>query len=108
MTTTVFWGIFAIGFVFGYLLYYSVRHTPNFNPDLLVTAIGAVGGATIIALLGNQEGWIGPYGLGLGAGFLFYLLLCIVLITTGLFEKFSNVNLLSRMLLGRPTEKDKG
>jgi hypothetical protein len=27
MTDLVFGGIFGIGFVFGYLLYYAVRHT---------------------------------------------------------------------------------
>ncbi len=109
MVTTVFWGIFAIGFVFGYLLYYSVRHTPGFTPDLLVTAIGAVGGATVVGLLGDVEGWLGPYGLGLGAGFLFYLILSAILIATGLFEKFSGVNILSKSLLGQPmdVEKDK-
>lgn len=109
MTATVFWGIFAIGFVFGYLLYYSVRHTPGFTPDLLVTAIGAVAGGTVIGFLGHETGWLGPYGLGLGAGFLFYLVLSIIFIATGLFEKFANVGILSQALIGKPMEiKKKG
>ncbi len=104
MTSTIFWGIFFIGFVFGYLLYYSVRHTANFNVELLITAITAVGGATVVALLSHVEGWIGPYGIGLAAGFFFYLLLSLLFIATGLFEKLSGVKILSQTLLGSPRE----
>ncbi len=102
MSTTVFWGIFAIGFIFGYLLYYAVRHTKEFNADMLVVAVGAVGGAVVVGLLGKYQDWIGPYGLGLAAGFMFYFILSIILIATGLFEKFSSVGILSKMLLGAP------
>lgn len=104
MTDSVFWGIWSIGFVFGYLLYYAVRHTKEFSIEILSTAIGAVGGAAVIGLLGNQENWIGPYGLGLLAGFMFYLALSILLIATGLFNKFAGVGMLSRALLGAPRE----
>jgi hypothetical protein len=104
MTTTVFGGIFSMGFVFGYLLYCSVRHTKEFSIELLSVAIGAVGGTTIIGWLGGVEGWLGPYGLGLGAGFLFYLILSLILVLTGWFEKFSNVRILSQTLLGSPRE----
>ena len=104
MVTTTFWGIFAIGFVFGYLLYYAVRHTSEFSIDLLSVAIGAVGGATVIGLLGREEGWLGPYGLGLGAGFLFYLILSLIFIGTGLFAKLDQWKILSRTLIGSPRE----
>ena len=104
MGTSIFWGIFSIGFVFGYLLYYAVRHTREFNIDLLSVAIGAVGGATVIGLLSHTEGWIGPYGLGLLAGFFFYLVLCLIFIATGWFAKLSNIGILSRTLLGAPRE----
>lgn len=104
MTVTVFWGIFSVGFVFGYLLYYSVRHTKEFSIELLSVAIGAVGGATVIGWLGGTEGWLGPYGLGLGAGFLFYLILSLILVSTGWFEKLSNVRILSQTILGSPKE----
>ena len=43
MSNTTFAGILSIGFVFGYLLYYAVRHTKEFNIDLLSSAIGALG-----------------------------------------------------------------
>jgi hypothetical protein len=104
MSSTVFWGIFAVGFVFGYLLYYSVRHTKEFSIELLSVAIGAVGGATVIGWLGGYQDWIGPYGLGLLAGFVFYLLLAIIFIATGIFDKFANVGILSKTLLGSPRE----
>ncbi|MFQ5769738.1 MAG: hypothetical protein ACE5HX_04325 [bacterium] len=104
MSNTVFWGIFAIGFVFGYLLYYAVRHTKEFSIELLSVAVGAVGGATVIGLLGDYQDWIGPYGLGLLAGFIFYFLLAIIFIATGIFDKFANVGILSKTLLGSPRE----
>ncbi|MEE4310268.1 MAG: hypothetical protein V2J62_00235 [candidate division KSB1 bacterium] len=106
MTASVFWGIFAIGFVFGYLLYYAVRHTKEFSIDLLSIAIGAVGGAAVIGLLGKVDGWIGPYGIGLGAGFLFYLIISLVLIATGWYDKVAGVKVLSRAILGEPKAKN--
>ena len=104
MTDLVFGGIFGIGFVFGYLLYYAVRHTKEFSIEMLSVAIGAVSSATIIGFLGNYQDWIAPYGLGLLAGFIFYLVLSIILIATGLFEKLDNVGVLSKTLLGAPRE----
>jgi O-antigen/teichoic acid export membrane protein len=103
MTGLVFGGIFGIGFVFGYLLYYAVRHTKEFSIEMLSVAIGAVSSATIIGFLGNYQDWIAPYGLGLLAGFIFYLVLSIILIAT-LFEKLDTVGILSKTLLGAPRE----
>jgi len=104
MSSSIFWGIFFIGFVFGYLLYYTVRHTKEFSIDLLSVAIGAVGGATVIGLLGKVDGWLGPYGIGLGAGFLFYLILALVFIATGWFEKVEKYKILTQTILGVPKE----
>ena len=104
MTGLVFGGIFGIGFVFGYLLYYAVRHTKEFSIEMLSVAIGAVSSATIIGFLGNYQDWIAPYGLGLLAGFIFYLVLSIILIATGLFEKLDNVRILAKALLGAPRD----
>jgi hypothetical protein len=95
MTGLVFWGIFGIGFVFGYLLYYAVRHTKEFSIEMF---------ATIIGFLGNYQDWIAPYGLGLLTGFIFYLVLSIILIATGLFEKLDKVGMLSKALLGAPRD----
>jgi hypothetical protein len=87
---------------FGFLLYYAVRRTKEFGIAMLSTAVGAVGGAAVIGLLGNHQNWIAPYGLGLLAGFLFYFGLSVVLIATGLFSKFANVGILSKTLIGAP------
>jgi hypothetical protein len=65
-------GIFSIGIVFGYLLWYAVKHTKEFNIELLSTAIGAVGSGPLISLVGKDENLIGPYGLGLFVGFIVY------------------------------------
>jgi hypothetical protein len=107
MTTTTFLGIFFVGFVFGYLLYYAVRHTKEFNIDLLATALGAVGGGVVIGLLGKTDGWIGPYGIGLGAGFVFYLVLSLSLILSGRFRMAADnkLLLLSKGLLGTPRQE---
>jgi hypothetical protein len=107
MISVTFWGIFSMGFVFGYLLYYSVRHTKEFNIDLLSSAIGAVGGAVVVELFSKTEAWIGPYGIGLGAGFICYLILSLILILTGKFANVadSKVMLLSKTLLGTPRKE---
>ena len=104
MPSSMFWGIFFIGFVFGYLLYYSVRHTKEFSIELLSTAIGAVGGAAVIGLLGRVDGWLAPYGIGLGVGFLFYLILALIFVSTGWFSKVDSIGILSRTILGSPRE----
>ena len=104
MTGLVFGGIFGIGFVFGYLLYYAVRHTKEFSIEMLSVAIGAVSSATVVGFLGNYPDWIAPYGLGLLAGFLFYFVLSIIFIATGFFEKLDRIGILSKTLLGAPRE----
>lgn len=103
------WGVFFIGFVFGYLLYYSVRHTKEFSIDLLASAFGAIGGAAVVEFFSETKGWIGPYGLGIGAGFLLYLILSLILILSGKFQQASEnkVMLLSQTLLGSPREEKK-
>jgi hypothetical protein len=110
---SVFWGIFFMGFVFGYLLYYSVRHTKEFNIELLSSAIGAVGGGAVISLFEKTAGWLGPYGIGIGCGFLFYLVLSLVLILTGQTQVVTGSGpvllskriLLARTLLGIPRQE---
>lgn len=102
MDTVLFAGIFGIGFVFGYLLYYAVRHTANFNIELLSSVIGTVGSGTVIGFLGKTDGWLGPYGIGIMTGFLFYLLLTVVLSASGELGQLvgSRVLFLSQKLLG--------
>lgn len=107
MNSMTFWGIFSMGFVFGYLLYYSVRHTKEFSIELLSSAIGTVGGGAVIGLFGKIEGWIGPYGIGLLVGFLFYLILALILVLIGKFAGVAGagVMLLSKTLIGSPRQE---
>ena len=93
-------GIGGIGFVFGYLLYYAVRHTEKFDITLLSAAIGAVGSQAVIAWLGKASGWIGPYGIGLFLGFLFYLVLSLIFISKKEFDNLTKAGILSKTLLG--------
>lgn len=107
MHVTTSWGIFSMGFVFGYLLYYTVKHTKEFSIELLSSAIGAVGGGAVVALFGKTEGWIGPYGFGLLCGFLFYLVLALILYLAGKgggIPLMQNVLYLSKTLLGSPRQ----
>ena len=103
----IFAGIFCIGFVFGYLLYYAVRHTDKFNIELLSSAIGAIGGGALVGYFQQTSGWIGPYGIGIGAGFLFYLLLSLILILSGRPDVSGGgpVMLLRKTLLGSPKQE---
>lgn len=106
MDGVTFTGVLSIGFVFGYLLYYAVRHTTEFNIDLLSAAIGAVGGGAVIGLFDKVPGWTGPYGIGLLAGFLFYLVLSFILIFNGQFKQVADnkLMLMAQTLLGSPKE----
>lgn len=66
-------GTGGIGFVFGYLLFYAVRHTENFNVTLLSSALGAVGSQAILEMFFKEKtGVLGSYGTGLFSGFAFY------------------------------------
>jgi uncharacterized membrane protein len=107
MSIITFCGIFSLGFVFGYLLYYAVRHTKEFNMDLLASAIGTIGGGVVVGLFGKTEAWIGPYGLGVGSGFIFYLVLSLFLIFSGKFHNVADnkVMLLSKTILGSPRQE---
>ena len=99
-------GIGGIGFVFGYLLYYAVRHTEKFDVTLLSAAIGAVGSQAVIAWLGKFPNWIGPYGIGLFLGFLFYLVLSLIFISKNQYNQLTRVRLLSNTLLGTNIQKE--
>jgi hypothetical protein len=101
-------GIGCIGFVFGYLLYYSVRHTEKFDITLLSAAIGAVGGEVVIGWLGQgDKSWIGSYGIGLFVGFVTYLGLTLYFVRRGGFDKPAESRIFFTTLLGTKPEQDK-
>ena len=106
MSTLLCWGIGSMGFVFGYMLAYSVKHTKEFSIDSLSGAIGAVGGGVVIKLFSGAGEWLGPYGVGLGVGFVVYMALSLLLM---LVFKVNDATkgraiLVSQALLGKPRE----
>lgn len=105
MSHLTFAGVFSIGFVFGFLLYYAIRHTKEFNIELLSTAVGAVAGGVVIDFFGKIEGWVGPYGIGMGLGFFFYFFLSLGLLKDGKLESGSKRDLLSKSLIGFPRQE---
>ncbi len=95
-----------MGFVFGYLLAYSVKHTKEFSIDTLSGAIGAVGGGAVIKLFGGTGEWLGPYGIGLGVGFVLYMALSLILILVFKVQDATGTRatLVSQALLGKPRQ----
>jgi hypothetical protein len=106
MTGDVWFGIFGIGFVFGYLLFYAVKHTPQFSIDLLGGALGAVGGATVLGWLDVTPGWIGPYGTGIFVGFVTYLIMSVIILGPGPgnFDTAPKRKRFAQTLLGAPQQ----
>lgn len=60
----------GIGFVFGYLLYYTFKQSEKIDAQFLTTAIGAVVSQSVLSVVGKTQDWVGPYGIGLFLGFL--------------------------------------
>lgn len=48
-----FWGIVCIGFIIGWLIYYTVRRTKNFGIRTVAAVIGAIAGGAIRKFFGN-------------------------------------------------------
>lgn len=89
------WGIFCIGLVFGWLLYYAVRHTENFSVATLSPTLGVVGSAATIGWIQHgATAWIGPYGVGVGIGFFGYFLITVCLVFLGKLDAVDQAKLL--------------
>ena len=75
------WGAFFIGFVLGWNLYLINRHRVSSGVGIgdITVISSAIISAGILQFFGNSSELIGWYGLGLGAGFLVYGALLIVL-----------------------------
>ncbi|MFA4849519.1 MAG: hypothetical protein WC626_07310 [Methanoregula sp.] len=68
-------GAFCFGALFGWYLYYINRYRKDdIKLNDLVTIIGALGGATILALFPAKSDMFGAYGIGLVVGFFGYFL----------------------------------
>ena len=72
-------GAFAFGLVVGWVTYRTLRRTKTNGISDIASVIGAVGGASVLALFPKETDLFGAYGLGLAAGFFFYLLISLML-----------------------------
>ena len=73
-------GAFAFGAVVGWYLYYINRHRKeDVKLGDLVTVIGAVSGAAVLALFPAGTDLFAAYGVGLALGFfLYFVVLCLL------------------------------
>ena len=74
-------GAGAFGAVVGWYVYYINRYRKDdVQLSDIVTLIGAVGGAAVLALFPEKTDLFGAYGIGLAAGFFMYFFILIVLV----------------------------
>ncbi|HEU4432972.1 MAG TPA: hypothetical protein VFR51_06215 [Pyrinomonadaceae bacterium] len=74
-------GAGAFGAVVGWYVYYINRYRKDdVQLSDIVTLIGAIGGAAVLALFPERSDLFGAYGIGLAAGFFMYFFILIVLV----------------------------
>ena len=74
-------GAGAFGAVVGWYVYYINRwRKDDVQLSDIVTLIGAVGGAAVMALFPAKTDLFGAYGIGLASGFFMYFFILIVLV----------------------------
>jgi hypothetical protein len=75
------WGAFGFGLLIGWYVYYINRYrTGDVQISDLVTVIGVIGGAAILALFKPESDLFGAYGIGLAVGFYLYFLVLVLLV----------------------------
>ncbi|HKO99857.1 MAG TPA: hypothetical protein VJU86_22975 [Pyrinomonadaceae bacterium] len=73
------WGAFAFGFVIGWICYRTLRRKEGSTAlSDIATVIGAVGGASVLALFKSQDLFSG-YAIGLAVGFFLYLVVSFII-----------------------------
>lgn len=74
-------GAGAFGAVVGWYVYYINRwRKDDVQLSDIVTLLGAIGGAAVLALFPAKSDLFGAYGIGLAAGFFLYFFILIVLV----------------------------
>lgn len=74
-------GAGAFGAVVGWYVYYINRwRKDDVQLSDIVTLIGAIGGAAVLALFPEKTDLFGAYGIGLAAGFFLYFFVLVVLV----------------------------
>jgi len=75
-------GAFGFGLLIGWYVYYINRYrTGEVQFSDLVTVIGVIGGAGILALFKPESDLFGAYGIGLAVGFFLYFMVLIILVS---------------------------
>jgi len=74
-------GAGAFGAVVGWYVYYINRwRKDDVQLSDVVTLVGAIGGAAVLALFPAKSDLFGAYGIGLAAGFFLYFFVLVVLV----------------------------
>ena len=74
-------GAGAFGAVVGWYVYYINRwRKDDVQLSDIVTLVGAIGGAAVLALFPAKSDLFGAYGIGLAAGFFLYFFVLVVLV----------------------------
>ena len=74
-------GAGAFGAVVGWYVYYINRwRKDDVQLSDIVTLIGAIGGAAVLALFPERSDLFGEYGIGLAAGFFTYFFILVILV----------------------------
>jgi hypothetical protein len=74
-------GAGAFGAVVGWYVYYINRwRKDDVQLSDIVTLLGAIGGAAVLALFPAKSDLFGAYGIGLAAGFFFYFAILVILV----------------------------
>ena len=74
-------GAGAFGAVVGWYVYYINRwRKDDVQLSDIVTLVGAIGGAAVLALFPAKSDLFGAYGIGLAAGFFLYYFILVVLV----------------------------
>ena len=74
-------GAGAFGTVVGWYVYYINRwRKDDVQLSDIVTLLGAIGGAAVLALFPTKSDLFGAYGIGLASGFFIYFFILVILV----------------------------
>ena len=74
-------GAGAFGAVVGWYVYYINRwRKDDVQLSDIVTLVGAIGGAAVLALFPEKSDLFGAYGIGLAVGFFLYFFILVILV----------------------------
>ena len=75
------WGALGFGTVIGWYLYFINRYRKaDVQIGDLTTVIGAIGGAAVLKMFGDDASLFGAYGIGIAVGFFGYFLSLVFLV----------------------------